>query len=121
MQAEDGGLHHVVELLVLHALAQGDSPEGEERGQREPAVNLLVQVAGHEHGVLLLPEQQGVARGVADEKGQHHAGGEDQDEGNPREEPRQAERQIRVFGRFFVEHNGPLGTCMTGQGACEKR
>ena len=61
-------MHHIVELLVLHTLAQGDAPEREEGRQREPAVDLLVQVAGHEHGVLLLAEQQRVACGIADEK-----------------------------------------------------
>ena len=114
MQAEDGGLHHIVELLVLHTLAQGDAPEREEGRQREPAVDLLVQVAGHEHGVLLLAEQQRVACGIADEKGQHHAGSKDQDKRYPREEPGQPERQALVHGVFFAEQNEPLSSICRG-------
>ena len=121
MQAEDRGLHHVVKLLVLHALAQGDAPERKEGGQREPAVDLLVQIAGHEHGVLLLAEQQGVARGIADEEGQHHAGGEDQDKGYPREEPGQPERQSLIHGVFFAEQNEPLGSICRGGALLKKR
>ena len=114
MQAEDGGLHLIVELLVLHTLAQGDAPEREEGRQREPAVDLLVQVAGHEHGVLLLAEQQRVACGIADEKGQHHAGSKDQDKRYPREEPGQPERQALVHGVFFAEQNEPLSSICRG-------
>ena len=105
MQAEDGGLHHVVKLLILHGLTQGDAPEREEGGQGEAAVYLLVEVAGHEHSVLLLAQKKGIARGIADEEGQKDAARQDKDEGNPREKTGQAKRQPLVVDVFF-RHSG---------------
>ena len=99
MQPENGGLHHLVQLLVLHGLPQSDTAERQKRGQGEATEYLLIQIAGDKQRVLLLPLEQRVSGRIADEKGEGNAGNENQDEGYPGEKARQSEGQAFMIGR----------------------
>ena len=44
----DHGLHHLIQPVVLAGLAQGDAPVGQQRGQGETPVDLVVEVLGQQ-------------------------------------------------------------------------
>ena len=62
MQPVNGGLHHFVQLLVLHGLTQGNAAEGQKCRQGKTPVYLMIEIGRHQAGVILLAQKKRAPR-----------------------------------------------------------